>query len=88
MAQTKNEDKAYAALITIDLANENVMWSIFEESDSCPDPLLSAQRLGRSVAPDWPNHEQKVIGNERAGQLQARRLLGGLGFPEDELPPA
>jgi hypothetical protein len=70
--------RGYAALITIYWANRDVMWTIFEEEAGRPDPLLCAQALGRSVAADWPNHEQKVIGNERAGELQARRLLGSL----------
>jgi hypothetical protein len=77
MADSKGGDKAYAALITIDWTNQDVMWTIFEESDRFPDPLLSARALAHSVAPDWPNHEQKIIGNERAGELQARRILGG-----------
>lgn len=68
--------KAYAALITIDWENRDVMWTVFEEEEGHPDPLLQAQALGRSVAADWPSHEQKVIGNERAGELQAVRLLG------------
>lgn len=70
--------KAYAALITIDFENQDVMWTIFEEEAGQPDPLLSAQALGRSVAADWPTHEQHVIGNAQAGELQADRLLGVL----------
>ena len=71
------DGKAYAALIMIDWANEDVVWHIFAESERHPDPLLSARALGRSIAPDWPDHEEKIIGNERAGELQARRILGG-----------
>lgn len=76
--------KGYAALITIDFEAQDVMWSIFEEEEGRPDPLLSAQALGRSVAGDWPTHEQHVIGNERARNLQARRILGF--DPDGEVP--
>jgi hypothetical protein len=71
-------EKGYAALITINWTTQDVMWTIFEESADCPDPLLSAKALGQSVAGDWPSYDQKIIGNERAGELQARRILGPL----------
>lgn len=77
-------EKGYAALITIDFVNQSVMWSIFEEEDGKRDPLLSAQALGRSIVADWPDHEQHVIGNERARQLQAERLLPFLRETTDD----
>lgn len=70
-----SSERGYAALITINWATSDVMWTIFDETHF-PDPLLSAQRLAASVEPDWPGYEQKIIGNQRAGSIQAARILG------------
>jgi hypothetical protein len=73
-----SEPKGYAAVITIDWAAPNVMWTIFEEEDGKPDPLHMAQGFRRSVIDDWPTHEHHIIANERARDLQADRILGPL----------
>ena len=71
----------YAALVLIDFEHADVKWTIFEEEPGRPDPLAQAKALAKSVEQDWPNHEAHFVANERARDMQAERLLGGLLEP-------
>lgn len=69
----------YAAVITVNWEERDVMWTIFDEADNDEDdPLLRAQRFRAAVGDDFPNHEHHLIANERASDLQVERLLGAL----------